>query len=336
MTNKAQHHLDQAYVCNEQGDWTQALQQCELAIQFTYDLADAHNLRGIILEQLGRRKEAIAAYDEAVYIDPDLKKAQENLDRARVEMQKFKSDLYQRRIKAALPVAIAYGISFSMVEVIILLFRMQKVTQTTSGFQTSYFRYGRFFLLVIATLLYALIGFIGPAALAKIARPARYKLFVAAGVFGFASAYFMTDILIQIFMPVLETINPNLKIIYTMPLILPEIKLAVAGACSGILMRIIQAGFKDGKRLAWSALAGTAFALPELFSSYAYDLALSISASGLIPGSLEDKFHVHIVFSIAYAIHGAIIGIVGGAMLGLAMAQPGGIEGHDDGCQMVT
>jgi uncharacterized RDD family membrane protein YckC/Flp pilus assembly protein TadD len=79
---KAEQHLDQAYISWEANDSESALRECELAIQIAPALAQAHNLRGVILEEQGQREEAIAAYREAVRLDPNLRDAKQNLSGA--------------------------------------------------------------------------------------------------------------------------------------------------------------------------------------------------------------------------------------------------------------
>jgi Flp pilus assembly protein TadD len=56
-----------------------ALTECEAALRLASDWAEAHNLHGIILEGLGRRPEALAAYAEAIRLDLAFQEAQENL-----------------------------------------------------------------------------------------------------------------------------------------------------------------------------------------------------------------------------------------------------------------
>jgi hypothetical protein len=313
----AQHHLEQAYACNAKGDWTQALQQCELAIQLAPDLADAHNLRGIILEQLGRRKEAIAAYAEAVRLDPDFGVARENLAEAQAEVRKLDRGPRKRIRKAVLWAAIAYGISFALIEAILAISRMR----TEMGIHLLLPR-GNYYILVLATFHYTLGASIGAGVLARIAKPARYKLFMVAGALGFGSAYLLTHV-VQIFAPVVAGVDPHSSILHIVSF--PGIELAVAGVCSAILMQMVRPG-KDVKRLAWSALAGGTFVLPDLFFSYLFDLGLFISTSAWIPALLGHSLDANTAFVVASAIRGAIRGIVGGAMLGLAMARPGDRE----------
>jgi tetratricopeptide (TPR) repeat protein len=72
-------HLDQAYRYEEQGAFENALRECDLAIGSDPDLPEAHNLRGIVLEGLGRKGEAIEAYHEALRLDPRFSNASKNL-----------------------------------------------------------------------------------------------------------------------------------------------------------------------------------------------------------------------------------------------------------------
>jgi tetratricopeptide (TPR) repeat protein len=84
-STEAPQHLEQAYVYEVDGEFENALRECELAIQLAPDWAEAHNLRGIVLEELGRKEEAIAAYREAVRLDPAFREARENLSEAKAE-----------------------------------------------------------------------------------------------------------------------------------------------------------------------------------------------------------------------------------------------------------
>lgn len=78
-TAAARRHLDQAYRHDEREELEAALAECEAALRISGDWAEAHNLHGIILEGLGRSTEALAAYHEALRLDPSFEEAQENL-----------------------------------------------------------------------------------------------------------------------------------------------------------------------------------------------------------------------------------------------------------------
>ncbi len=55
------------------------LHNCDLAIQSAPHWANPHNLRGTVLEDLGRKAEATQAYREAVRLDPTFEEAKTNL-----------------------------------------------------------------------------------------------------------------------------------------------------------------------------------------------------------------------------------------------------------------
>ncbi len=88
LPEKVQRHLERAYAYEESGDLEEALRQCETIIQLAPGLAEAYNLRGVILDELGRKEEAIAAYREAVRLDPTFREAQENLYEVTAEPRK--------------------------------------------------------------------------------------------------------------------------------------------------------------------------------------------------------------------------------------------------------
>lgn len=79
--------LESAYASEAAGDLETALAQCEQALAAEPTSAEAHNLRGIILDQLDRLPEAIAAYRQAVSLDPDFDEARENLAEAEAELR---------------------------------------------------------------------------------------------------------------------------------------------------------------------------------------------------------------------------------------------------------
>lgn len=58
---------------------SEALSDCELAIEYDPEFAEAHNLHGLILDAMGQTSEAIAAYREALRLNPNLGEARANL-----------------------------------------------------------------------------------------------------------------------------------------------------------------------------------------------------------------------------------------------------------------
>ena len=87
---RAKHHLDQAYSSYEDSEELEkALLECDAALELDPYLVEAHNLRGILLEELGRPTEAIKAYKQAIQLDPSFTEAKDNLS-------DLKSDLASR------------------------------------------------------------------------------------------------------------------------------------------------------------------------------------------------------------------------------------------------
>ena len=79
----AQENLQNARDLLESGrNLKKALASCDQAIAYTPESAEAHNLRGLILDGLGRTPEAILAYRQALLLDPNFADAQANLDDA--------------------------------------------------------------------------------------------------------------------------------------------------------------------------------------------------------------------------------------------------------------
>lgn len=78
-SKEAWQYLERAFAADDQDEFERALVECEMAIRLDPKLSDAHNLRGVVLEELGRKQEAIAAYREAVRLDPNFHEAKRNL-----------------------------------------------------------------------------------------------------------------------------------------------------------------------------------------------------------------------------------------------------------------
>lgn len=84
---EAAQYLEQAYASKEQNEFEKVLEQCNAAIRADPNLADAYNLRGVILEELGRKEEAVLAYREAVRADSGFQEARENLRDIEAELK---------------------------------------------------------------------------------------------------------------------------------------------------------------------------------------------------------------------------------------------------------
>lgn len=67
---EVQEALDRAYTLEADGDLEEALRVCDALLITAPELAEAHNLRGIILEQTGDKEEAFEAYKLALELEP--------------------------------------------------------------------------------------------------------------------------------------------------------------------------------------------------------------------------------------------------------------------------
>ena len=86
--SEAAEHLERAYALEEGNQFKEALDECDAAIRADATLAEAHNLRGIILEELDKGFEALLAYREAVRLNPGFREARENLLEIEAELQR--------------------------------------------------------------------------------------------------------------------------------------------------------------------------------------------------------------------------------------------------------
>jgi hypothetical protein len=86
----AQQYLEKAEKTLDSGrNIKSALVDCEQALKYAPKSAEAHNLRGLILDALGETDEAILAYQEAIHLKPDFADAKSNLEDAEAENQNF-------------------------------------------------------------------------------------------------------------------------------------------------------------------------------------------------------------------------------------------------------
>ncbi len=76
----AEKYFDEAMkTCNSGESLESALINIDLSIQFNPKSADAHNLRGVILDLMEEKDAAILSYQEAIHIDPNYSDATDNL-----------------------------------------------------------------------------------------------------------------------------------------------------------------------------------------------------------------------------------------------------------------
>ena len=89
---EAMEKLNEAYRAYEKGkNRKKILQMCDDILQLDPNLAAAQNLRAMVLEDLKRPEEALAAYREALRLEPSFSDAKENLSDLENRMEKQRS-----------------------------------------------------------------------------------------------------------------------------------------------------------------------------------------------------------------------------------------------------
>ena len=106
-------HLERAYQLQREEDFETALQECAQAIEDVPTLAEAYNLRSLLLEQLDRPEQALEAYRRAVELDAEWEDAWQNFQGLQEELREAS---YRRTrgslLKVILTGAAVYGILY--------------------------------------------------------------------------------------------------------------------------------------------------------------------------------------------------------------------------------
>ena len=87
LHSAAKQHLDQALDYFHNDELPRALDECELARQTLPHIALAYNYMGLVFEELGQLKSAIAAYLKSTWLNPRFSAARQNLRNARVKLE---------------------------------------------------------------------------------------------------------------------------------------------------------------------------------------------------------------------------------------------------------
>lgn len=93
LQERPQELLEKAHAAWEAGHMGSALRACEKALALDPDWAEAHNLRGVVLDAMGQTGEAVAAYRRALRLAPGLEDARANLREAQAELHGREDDL---------------------------------------------------------------------------------------------------------------------------------------------------------------------------------------------------------------------------------------------------
>ncbi len=176
--------LEEAYRLQDAGEIEDALRAADLSIQHRPDQAEAWNLKGLLLEQLGRGEEAYAAYEHAVGLDPDFGDAQENLAGLAAELLDL-SDLGVRRTRAA-------GIAWRSGLVFAILFSL---AGGIGGF-VQFSEVGRLLVLTVNALLQGAAGGLSVAWLGiLLGERDRARGYFWNGFLGFGAGYFAAHLI---------------------------------------------------------------------------------------------------------------------------------------------
>jgi len=95
LSPEMQQRLELAYTYKDRGEFEEALRECDAILREHRLFPEVHNLRGMILERLGRKSIAVMAYQSARNLDPNFAEAAQNLAR-------LKSALTVRRVDVKL------------------------------------------------------------------------------------------------------------------------------------------------------------------------------------------------------------------------------------------
>lgn len=91
----AQQYMEKAQKSFDRGLIKRALVNCDKVLENMPDMAEAHNLRGLILDEMGKGDEAFIEYQEAVRLMPNYGDAIANLEDAEAEYR----ITYQKKVK---------------------------------------------------------------------------------------------------------------------------------------------------------------------------------------------------------------------------------------------
>lgn len=317
-TTAAQHHLDRAYELEDQNLYQEALAECDRAVQLDPELAEAYNLRGIILEELERKEEAIAAYQKAVELQPAFEEAIQNLQEAQEEELDTGGEFDAKKaIKGAVHGALGFGISFAIANIVqglINQFIGDKIVGDDA--LSKLLQFG--LTLVVAAVMYSISIGVGTTVLEKSAS-GNSQMLVPANALGFGITYLVLGAATQAFFHFNTYLFDSFLGIVRLYTVLDTVKFALPGIVLGLFFGLILRNSR--RQLFWSAVAGSAFGLAGLSADLCLDILLSISYSNqTLAMNLNQGYYLPF-FGIYYGIQGLIAGGAAGAALGYVQSN---------------
>jgi len=302
---EAQEALDRAYTLEADEDLEEALRICDAILIGVPGLAEAHNLKGIILEQTGDKEEALEAYRSALKLDP-------NFDDAKQNLLDLEEDILETRYQAQRPNplkvivwgAIAYGVCFGLVGALSALMMVP-----LSRFSLV--------LMLLSTSLYAIGCGIGAFVVGWLSRFKSSLLLGFAGLISGSLGLTGTNIatrIVHMFSPPPMSLYMD-AFRYNPPLL----RYAVIGAIIGLGLGLVQ---KTQRQMTRSILAGMigfcvyALALP-IFDNMIWRLVLH----WYIPGSTGFDLRFALIYAFFEFVFEGVFGGVIGALFGWVVAH---------------
>lgn len=296
--------LDRAYTLETDGNLEEALRVCDSILSNAPELAEAHNLRGIILEQTGDKEEALEAYRSALKLDPGFDDAKQNL-------LDLEEGILETRFQAQRPNplkvmvwgAIVYGVFLGL-------------AGGGTGLLMYVFRGFSLLLAFFDASLYALSSGIGIFVVGKASRFKNSLLLGSAGALGCGLAWMGTTIVNYI----MYLLSPPPTSLYNLPLSIPILlRYVLIGAMTGFGIGLVQ---KTRRQMIRSIFAGIiSFGLYALALPIFYNAMQRLSIDQLIPEGIKFELGVVFAYALAEFIFGCIFGGVIGALFGWVVAH---------------
>ncbi len=303
---EVQEALDRAYTLEADGDLEEALRVCDALLITAPELAEAHNLRGIILEQTGDKEEAFEAYKLALELEPGFDDAKQNLLDLEEDILETRYHVQRPNpVKVIVWGAVAYGICFGLAGglsafTVLPLSRLPLV------------------MMLLGTSLYALSSGIGAFVIGEVSRFKNSLLLGIAGAIGGSLGWTGTALVIR----VASWFSPPPMSFFTdpssfdVPILL---RYAVIGAITGLGLGLVQ---KTQRQMIHSTLVGVigfcvyGLALP-VYNNMTWDLVLYRFMSG---SASRFDLRFTLVYAFVEFIFGCIFGGVIGALFGWVIA----------------
>ena len=137
-----------------------ALVDCEKVLEYMPEMAEAHNLRGLIFDAMGKADEALSEYQEAVRLKPDYADAIANLEDAEAEHRHIQQEKTKKQgMKIEMNFRLFLNvISIGVVIQIILFFLLGALNVLQENEAVKWFKFLYKLLILGTTIVYLLLA----------------------------------------------------------------------------------------------------------------------------------------------------------------------------------